>query len=244
MKIGFIGFGKVAKNLTGLIDSENITFLTSAQNRSENTIENMKKSDVEILDTFKEVAAFSDILISANSPSQALDIAAEYGKYSKGIYIDLNNISPKTTLKINEYVDNFVDGAIIGKIDAPNPVLYLSGKNLEKLDFLDDFLEVHKISENPCDVSKLKLLRSMYTKSLSAVLMESMEIAENLDLEDEFFDILTLTEGNDFKKKALSRINNTKNAKKRKAEELEQIIDYFENHDLTMIKASFKKLSQ
>ena len=83
MKIGFIGFGKVAKNLTGLIDSENITFLTSAQNRSENTIENMKKSDVEILDTFKEVAAFSDILISANSPSQALDIAAEYGKYSK-----------------------------------------------------------------------------------------------------------------------------------------------------------------
>ena len=234
MKIGFIGFGKVAKNLTGLIDSENITFLTSAQNRSENTIENMKKSDVEILDTFKEVAAFSDILISANSPSQALDIAAEYGKYSKGIYIDLNNISPKTTLKINEYVDNFVDGAIIGKIDAPNPVLY----------FLDDFLEVHKISENPGDVSKLKLLRSMYTKSLSAVLMESFEIAENLDLKDEFFDILTLTEGNDFKKKALSRINNTKNAKKRKAEELEQIIGYFENQDLTMVKASFKKLSQ
>lgn len=105
-------------------------------------------------------------------------------------------------------------------------------------------MEVHKISENPGDVSKLKLLRSMYTKSLSAVLMESLEIAENLDLKDEFFDILTLTEGNDFKKKALSRINNTKNAKKRKAEELEQIIDYFENHDLTMIKASFKKLSQ
>ena len=45
------------------------------------------------------------------------------------------------------------------------------------------------------------------------------------------------------KKKALSRINNTKNAK-RKAEELEQIIGYFENQDLTMVKASFKKLSQ
>ncbi len=62
-------------------------------------------------------------------------------------------------------------------------------------------MEVHKISENPGDVSKLKLLRSMYTKSLSAVLMESFEIAENLDLKDEFFDILTLTEGNDFKKR-------------------------------------------
>ena len=52
MKIGFIGFGKVARNLVRLINSENITFLTSAQNRSENTIKNMEESDVEILDTF------------------------------------------------------------------------------------------------------------------------------------------------------------------------------------------------
>lgn len=243
MKIGFIGFGKVARNLVRLINSENITFLTSTQNRSENTIKNMEESDVEILDTFKEVATLSDILISANSPNQALDVAVKYGKYSKGIYMDLNNISPKETLEINKHV-NFVDGAIIGKIDSANPILYLSGKNLESLDFLNDFLEIRKISENPGDASKLKLLRSMYTKSLSAVLIESSEVAKNLNLEEEFFDILSLTEGEDFKKSALSRINNTKNSKKRKAEELEQIIDYFENQDLTMVKASFKKLNR
>ncbi len=109
MKIGFIGFGKVARNLVRLINSENITFLTSAQNRSENTIKNMEESDVEILDTFKEVATLSDILISANSPNQALDVAVKYGKYSKGIYMDLNNISPKETLEINKHVNNFVD---------------------------------------------------------------------------------------------------------------------------------------
>ena len=244
MKIGFIGFGKVARNLVRLINSENITFLTSTQNRSENTIKNMEESDVEILDTFKEVATLSDILISANSPNQALDVAVKYGKYSKGIYMDLNNISPKETLEINKHVNNFVDGAIIGKIDSANPILYLSGKNLESLDFLNDFLEIRKISENPGDASKLKLLRSMYTKSLSAVLIESSEVAKNLNLGEEFFDILSLTEGEDFKKSALSRINNTKNSKKRKAEELEQIIGYFENQDLTMVKASFKKLNR
>ena len=94
------------------------------------------------------------------------------------------------------------------------------------------------------DASKLKLLRSMYTKSLSAVLIESSEVAKNLNLEEEFFDILSLTEGEDFKKSALSRINNTKNSKKRKAEELVQIIDYFVNQDLRMVKASFKKLNR
>ena len=144
MKIGFIGFGKVARNLVRLINSENITFLTSAQNRSENTIKNMEKSDVEILDTFKEVAIFSDILISANSPNQALDVAIKYGKCSKGTYMDLNNISPKATLEINKHVNNFVDGAIIGKIDSANPILYLSGKNLESLDFLNDFWKFEK----------------------------------------------------------------------------------------------------
>ncbi len=65
------------------------------------------------------------------------------------------------------------------------------------------FWKFEKISENPGDASKLKLLRSMYTKSLSAVLIESSEVAKNLNLEEEFFDILSLTEGEDFKKKAL-----------------------------------------
>ncbi len=46
--------------------------------------------------------------------------------------------------------------------------------------------EIRKISENPYDASKLKLLRSMYTKSLSAVLIESSEVAKNLNLEEEF----------------------------------------------------------
>lgn len=244
MKIGFIGFGKVARRLTQIINSQNITFLTSDKNRSENTIKNLNKSNVEILNTFEDVAGNSDILISANSPACALDMAIKYGKYSKGIYLDLNNISPKTTLEITKHVNNFVDGAIIGKIDSANPILYLAGKNLDDLDFLGDFLEIHKISKNPGDVAKLKLLRSMYTKSLSAILIESHGIAKNLDLEDEFFDILTLTEGNNFKESSLSRINNTKDSKKRKIEELEEIIDYFENQDLTMVKASIKKLNQ
>lgn len=244
MKIGFIGFGKVARRLTQIINSKNITFLTSDENRSDNTIKNLEKANVRILNTFKEVARNSDILISANSPSSALDSAIKYGKYSKGMYLDLNNISPKTTLEITKHVNNFVDGAIIGKIDSENPILYLAGENLDELDFLNEFLEIHKISKNPGDVAKLKLLRSMYTKSLSAILIESHDVAKNLGLEDEFFDILTLTEGDNFKESSLSRINNTKNSKKRKVEELEEIVDYFENQDLTMVNATIKKLNQ
>ena len=244
MIIGFIGFGQVSQNLIKLIKSEEILFITSAQNRSPKTIENIKQSDVEVLDSFKEVAIKSDILISANSPASALNVSKKYGKYAKGIYLDLNNISPDTTMKINEHVENLIDGAVIGKIDSTNPILYVAGKKAEELSFLNEFIQIKVISEKIGDVSLLKLLRSTYTKTLSALLIESSNLAEGYGLEEEFFDILTLTEGETFREKSKSRIANTLNSKKRKSEELDEIINYFDSDDLIMVKAALERLSQ
>lgn len=243
MIIGFIGFGKVAFNFVKLLNSSNITFITSKENRSNETIFNIEKSDVEVLDTLSEVAKKSNILISATSPANAVSVSKEYGKYCKGIYLDLNNVSPDTTFAINQNVENLVDGAIIGKIDSTNPVLYISGKNVNDLLFLDEYIKTVKISHNIGDVSILKLLRSTYTKTLSALLIESSELARQYNLEDEFFKSLELTEGGDFKNSSNSRINNTLNNSRRKQEELSQIIDYF-GDDLVMVKAALKKLKQ
>ncbi len=244
MLIGFIGFGKVSQNLFKLIKSDEIKFITSFENRSSKTIENIKKANIEVRDTFKEVAAESDILISATSPKAALGIAEKYGKYVNGIFLDLNNISPETTLKINSHVESLVDGAIIGKIDSQSPVLYLSGKKADELLFLNEFITAKKISDNVGDAAVLKMLRSSYTKTVSALLIESWEIARAHNLENEFFDALALTEGPDFKEKSISRIENTLNSCQRKSEELEEIIECFDENDLTMVKAALKKLNR
>ena len=244
MIIGLIGFGKVSKTLFNLINSQGISFVTSLEGRSKGTIENIRDLNIEILETFKDVAIKSDILISATSPKSALTVAKKYGKYFNGIYLDLNNISPDTTLEIDEHVNNLVDGAIIGKIDSDNPVLYISGEKSDDLLFLKDFIQIKKISDNVGDAAILKLLRSIYTKSVSALLIESFQTAQKYDLEEEFFDILSLTEGEGFKEKSLSRIKNTLNNSKRKSEELEEIIDYFNDLELIMVKAALEKLNQ
>ena len=244
MIIGFIGFGKVSKNLLNLIRSDDIGFVTSLEGRSDKTIENIKQCDIEILNTFKSVAKKSDILISANSPKNALNVAKEYGKYAEGIYLDLNNISPDTTLEISRHVNNLVDGAIIGKIDSENPSIYVSGEMANELLFLNEFIETKKISDKIGDVAILKLIRSCYTKTLSALLIESFELAESHGLENEFFEIMALTEGEEFKDKSLSRINNTLSASKRKSEELEEIINYFDKNELIMVKAALEKLNR
>ena len=244
MIIGLIGFGKVSQNLVKLIKSDEITFISSKQNRSKSTIEAIDSLNIEALPSFEEVARQSDVLISATSPKTALYVAKKYGKLSKGIYLDLNNISPETTLEIDKHVDNLVDGAIIGKIDSDNPTLFISGKSASKLLFLDEFLNLRIISENAGDAALLKLLRSSYTKTLTAILIESFTIAKSNNLENEFFDIISLTEGSDFKDKSLSRITNTLNNPKRKSEELKELISYFDDEDLVMVKAALEKFSR
>ena len=244
MNIAFIGFGKVAYTLSGLIQSPDINFLTSTENRSKETIDLINKSNIEVYDSFSEALKNADIIISAVTPSKAVKVADKYASYCKGIYLDLNNISPDTTEEINIIVDNFVDGAIIGKIDSKNPTLFLSGENAHKLLFLNDFLNVNIISDNIGDASKLKLLRSTYTKSLSVLLIETYDLAKKVGLEDEFFDTLSITEGNDFKDKSLSRINNTLKSSKRKAEELEEILNYFNDDEMNMVKVSLEELKR
>ena len=244
MIIGFIGFGKVSQNLVRLIKSDDIRFITSAQDRSKTTIDNIAKSNIDVLPTFKEVASKSDILISATSPKEAINVSREYGKYAQGIYLDLNNISPQTTFEISKHADNLVDGAIIGKIDSGNPTMYLSGKNSDKLLFLNEFLSIKIVSEKVGDAAILKLLRSSYTKSLTALLMESYEISQRYGLENEFFEIISLTEGDDFREKSMSRIENTLSNPKRKSEELEEIINCFSQEDLIMVKSALKKFSR
>lgn len=242
MIIGFIGFGRVSENLTKLFRNEKI--ISSDYGRSKQSINRMKKANVEILDDFNQVAIESDLLISANSPLQALEVASEYGSKTKGIFLDLNNISPETSEEINKTVDNFVDGAIIGKVES-SPMIYLSGEKADQLVFLNSYLPVKIISDKIGDASRLKLLRSIYTKTVSTTLIETMEIAKEFNLEKEVLETIAYSEGDKFINQALSRIKNTKNSSSRKKEELEEIISYFNNvNDLTMTRATYKKLKR
>ena len=145
---------------------------------------------------------------------------------------------------MSRHVENLVDGAIIGKIDSDKPLLYISGEKSDELVFLNDYIETVKLSDRIGDASILKMLRSTYTKTLSALLIESFDLARKHCLEEEFLDALTITEGEGFREKSLSRIKNTLRSRKRKSEELDEILSYFNDDDLIMVKAAMEKLNR
>ncbi|MGL6297961.1 MAG: hypothetical protein ACRC1M_02210 [Methanobacteriaceae archaeon] len=337
MKIGFIGFGEVAYNISKTIlestnkynnIDESIKIFTCINDRSKRTnnlfndlatkynnisTNNNKKNTntntdrdgentpIYNFNSYSELFENSNIIISAVTPKSAIEVAKIANNYINNlnnnppnnnnklntlnipnmpkIYIDLNNISPKTTSKIANYIENnsngnscfsFIDGSIIGKVRAPknnknNPNnninnnsdntcnnnndsnndnsnnntnthnrinIIASGKSANELNILNNYgINFKVISENIGDASTLKMLRSSYTKSLAALLLESFENAAKLGLEEELFDLISISEGKSFKKSGKSRIKNSKLHSKRKIEEIEEIIDFLSEID-------------
>lgn len=238
MKIGFIGFGEVSYTLSKIFFENGFDILTSVEGRSIKTKEFVESIGyIKLLSNFEEVAKESDILISANSPHSALGVALRYGSLTNGIFLDFNNISPETSKKIAHFIgdNHFVDSAIMGKVKSKELNIYLSGKLASKVegfiinnlnDTSESKINTYVVSENIGDVSALKILRSSYTKGVSALLIETFENAKKLNLDEELWDILDLTENRSFKDSSKSRIINSYNSSKRKYEELEEVLDF------------------
>lgn len=256
MIVGFIGFGEVSLTLSEILSKNGVQTVTVVKGRSERTNINAVKSDVQIIDSYEALMKGSDVIISANSPANAIKVAEKYSDYmDDGIYIDLNNVSPSTSLSISELFEKpkelvphdekkhrffnrekeqdmrnmFVDGAIIGKVSDVPPTILLSGQRADDLAILNNYgLNVMIISNRPGDASTLKTLRSLYTKGVSAVLMEAYEAAKEIDMVDQLFEILTMTEGEDFEQKSKSRIRNSYKNSKRKVEEMDEVLKFLD----------------
>ena len=118
MIIGFLGFGEVASTLSvGLMDGGADVY-TCVVGRSTRTKEISEKIGVKIFGSYRELAENSDILISSVVPSNAVQVAGIVGKYSRGIYVDMNNVSPKTVRNALGMIENgrTVDAAIMGSV--------------------------------------------------------------------------------------------------------------------------------
>lgn len=285
MKVGFIGFGEVASKLTRrlltrrLYDN-NVEVISSTEGRSAETKKLAEDSLATIVNSYEEVAKSSDILISATTPYEALNVAEKYGPLVDGIFLDLNNISPKTTLEINSIFENinnynsgysssysnnvryatveknssnFIKGSIMGSIKSPESLIYVSGENAEELEPLNDYgLNIHIISENIEDSAYIKMLRSIYTKGVTALLYEVFGLSESMGLTKELFESLINTEGENFEEQTKSRINSLTTSHERKFEEMNEILEFLEERtdkkdfdmDFTLTKATRNKFEE
>ncbi|MEM4524979.1 MAG: NAD(P)-binding domain-containing protein [Methanothermobacter sp.] len=245
IRVGFIGFGEVASTMASKLLNEGIEVLTATKGRSERTRKRAHDLGVNECSDILEVSRRSDILISAVTPSVAVKVAKEVGDHVRGVYVDINNVAPSTVKKALGYIRNgrVVDAAIMGRITKDLRVKILaSGASAHDFAKLNDYgFNIEVRGDRVGDASALKMLRSSYTKGVSALLWETLLAAYRMGLDEDLLEILEETEGEGFKERAISRVISSALHSKRRYEEMKDVESFLsENITPKMSKCTSK----
>ena len=239
MNIGFLGFGEVASTLSGGLLAEGIEVLTCVNGRSQRTVDMARSFDVKLCETFTELAESSDILLSAVVPAEAVNVAKDVGRDFKGLYVDLNNISPSTVKEVSNHIGNggFTDAAIMGSIknglDTP---IIASGPSAEIFAELNNYgMNIEVVGSQLGQASALKMLRSTYTKGVAALLFESFYVAYQMGVDEPLWRYLTRTEGPNFKESSISRLKSSAVHARRRAQEMDQVSEFLSEYEDPMV---------
>lgn len=228
MKVGFIGFGEVASTLSqGLLDN-GVNVLTCLHGRGPTTKNKALEMGVTVCSSYRELAETSEILISAVTPSTAVQVAREIGKYSTGIYVDINNVSPSTVREALGQVENkkTVDAAIIGSVkrNGHSVQIITCGESAHDFAVLNGYgLNIKIMGNKIGNCSQIKMLRSSYTKGVSALLWETISAAYKMGIDEEVLEIIAETEGPQFMNSANSRLISSFKHAKRRYEEMNEV---------------------
>ena len=229
MRVGFLGFGEVASTLsTGLMEN-GVEVYTCIEGRSTRTRNICEKTGVKISRSYKILAENSDILISSVVPSNAVEVAKMVGNYTRGIYVDINNVSPKTVNYALSMIKNgkTVDASIIGSVSKGlNVKIIASGPFAEDFAQLKSYgMNISIIGPENGQASGIKLLRSAYTKGVSALLFESIYHGYKLGIDRDVLKYISETECPDFMESAVSRIISAAFHAERRSEEMAEVIE-------------------
>jgi 3-hydroxyisobutyrate dehydrogenase-like beta-hydroxyacid dehydrogenase len=170
---------------------------TTTAGRSVRTHRLCREAGLSVLGSLDDVIKHSDIVISLVSPGAASSVARDVAARMKDsshslIYIDANSISPMTVAQIAEVLRNvpvdFVDASIFGLASQlqQRGTLYLSGPRAKELSGrFGALLRVKAVGDIPGQASALKMIVSGIPKGLSALFIETMLLAQCMNLLDE-----------------------------------------------------------
>ena len=243
MKVGFIGFGEVASTLSAGLLKNNVEVSTCIESRSLKTQKLARKTGLKLCRSNKELAETSDFLISAVTPASAVKTAKTVGSHVKGIYVDINNVSPSTSKKALSFIKNgkTADASIIGSVrKGLNVSIIASGLYAYKFAELNDYgMDITVIGTDIGQASAVKMLRSSFTKGISALLFETLYSAYDMGIDHEVLKYISETECEGFRDSAVSRIISSAFHAKRRHEEMDEVIELlFESEDPKMSRAT------
>ena len=194
--VGIISPGDMGSGIGEKLVKNGARVVVALDARSERTKELAAAAGLEDVGSVERLVQEASHVLSVMVPSEAVGAAERVAQalQSTGaapIYADLNAISPGTTKRVGEIVEEagarYVDGGIIGgpPRGSVNPRIYLSGPNAPDLAVLEEHgLILPVIGDQVGQASGLKMCYASMTKGLQALGTELLVTARLLGLDE------------------------------------------------------------
>lgn len=199
-KIAFIGFGEagslLAKGLgeAGAQLTACYDILIDDPANAAALRDKAAKHGIAAATSPKQAVAGADIVISAVTTSKMLEAAKAVGPHlAQGqIYLDINSTSPELKREAVQVIEtngaDFVEAAVMDLVPPHGhkvPMLLAGEKAKQTTEALATYgMNVTALGEKIGDASSVKMVRSVFMKGFTAILLESLVSAKKLNAED------------------------------------------------------------
>ena len=203
MKIGFIGYGEAARAIAeglqenGLAREDVYGWSRSITQADPATI------NVTVADSKEEIFKLCKVVICITPASASVAVAEECKGYmtSEHIYVDVSSSSPKVMQDVWSVIKDtgvqFADGALLDTVPKyrhKTPTVLAGNGARAAFEALSSYgWAVEVVGDQPGSACAIKMLRSVYTKSLLGVCFEMLEAAAHYGIEDYIMSSLAKT---------------------------------------------------
>jgi 3-hydroxyisobutyrate dehydrogenase-like beta-hydroxyacid dehydrogenase len=158
---------------------------------------------IEASSSAAEAVRGADVVLSAVVSDQCVAAAENTAPHlnSGQFYLDINSTSPDKKKSAAQLVEasgaDYVEAAVMGLVPPHGisvPMLLAGKRAAELADILSGFgMDVSAIGENIGDASAVKMVRSVFMKGFTAILLECLVAANKLGAEEAILDSLAVS---------------------------------------------------
>ncbi|MGN7313068.1 DUF1932 domain-containing protein [Alkalicoccobacillus gibsonii] len=210
MKIGFLGFGEAAFELSTGLKEEGLQSIQAFDVMADDETFGPKIKDraqrvgIELKTTLTELVTDIEVLFVAVPASKALEVSKNVRDQRNGntfLYVDVSASTPKVKQDIEAGLTEdgiaFVDAAMLG----PLPVykhkvpISVSGNGTDELIAKMEpyHMNITPVGKRAGDASAVKLIRSVFMKGLVGLYLETLEASEAFNVSEEVLSSLENT---------------------------------------------------
>lgn len=200
LSVGFIGFGEAGFEMAKGLHSEGTIrlFVYDMKGREPEKAAWIKKRAQEAgaayLESTEEVVRKADVILSLVTPEACVAVAREAALHLKPgqVYLDLTSSFPDDMKAIAALVDRtgakFTDGAMMGALPiyGYKVLIYVAGPHAQEVTHIlnQRGMNLQTVGKEPGQASAIKLILSISTKGLEALLVEMLLAAHPYQVEE------------------------------------------------------------